>query len=249
MVMNIPGHDGVRRLYPRIWEYNYYLMKGIRKHVQRIIESHFPKGGHACVVDLGCGARPYEPLLNGRVSRYIAVDVGDNPQADMNYCPGERVPLQDASADLLLSIQVLEHVVDLEAYLSECYRLLKPNGLLLLSTHGTWVYHPYPTDVRRWTIWGLRYEIERFGLLVEIQEGWMGPLAYSSQLRLQLIRGFLLLRFGHFAAPVVGVLSAITQLLMIAEDWITPSDVRRENSAIYVITAKRTAHTSKSEVT
>ncbi len=238
MARNIPGVEGERRLSPRIWDYNYYLMKGIRTHVQRIIETRFPKGGEACVVDLGCGTRPYEPLLLGRASRYIAVDVGDNPQADISCVPGERVPLPDASADLILSIQVLEHVVDLDAYLSECHRLLKPGGLLLLSTHGFWVYHPYPTDVRRWTCWGLKFEIERFGFEVVLQEGCMGPLAYSSQLRLQLVRG-LLLRFGSVPAFGVGVLSALTQLWMMVEDRITPADVRFENSAVYVVSAKR----------
>jgi SAM-dependent methyltransferase len=209
----------------------------IRRNLERSIDREIPAGSRACVVDLGCGDRPYEPLFRGRAERYIGIDVAGNPQADLTVRPGEPVPLPDGTADVVLSSQVLEHVADVDFYLSECRRLLKPRGILLLSTHGSWVYHPYPTDVRRWTCWGLKYEIERFGFAVIEQSGCMGPLAYTSQVRLQLIRG-LLDRLGWIAAPFVGLLSAVTQVGMILEDSITPERIRFENSAVYVVEAR-----------
>jgi SAM-dependent methyltransferase len=238
MPRNVPGVEGVRRLRPKPWDYNYYLMTEITKKLRCAIESGICPGSRSSVVDFGCGTRPYEPLFEGRVARYIGVDIGANPHADIALKPGEKNPLPDGSADVILSVQVLEHVVDVDTYLSECYRLLKAGGLLLLTTHGFWTYHPYPTDVRRWTCWGLKHEIERFGFEVVSQEGCMGPLAYTSQLRLQLIRG-LLGRFGHLGAVGVGLLSALTQFWMMLEDRITPADVRFENSAVYVVGAKK----------
>jgi hypothetical protein len=133
---------------------------------------------------------------------------------------------------------VLEHVVDVGEYLAECYRLLRPGGVLLISTHGTWLYHPYPTDVRRWTCWGLRHEIEKVGFRVEEQIGCVGPLAYTTQVRLQLLRGALY-QLGRFTAPVIGLCSMAAQVLMRLEDFITPRQVRHENSAIYAIAARR----------
>ncbi len=41
-------------------------------------------------------------------------------------------------------------------YLSECFRVLRPGGQLLLSTHGVFPYHPDPVDLWRWTCEGLR---------------------------------------------------------------------------------------------
>jgi SAM-dependent methyltransferase len=58
---------------------------------------------------------------------------------------------------------VLEHVEDPRSYLAEAYRVLRTQGSLVLSTHGTWRYHPDPTDYWRWTIDGLRREITRAG--------------------------------------------------------------------------------------
>jgi SAM-dependent methyltransferase len=238
MPTGIPVIEGERRLKPRLWDYNFYLMTEIRKSLQRAVEAELPRGGNPVVVDYGCGTRPYEPIFQGRVGRYIGVDVGANAQADICLEPGQKVPLPDQSVDLILSVQVLEHVVDVDSYLSECKRLLRPGGVLVLSTHGCWVYHPYPTDVRRWTCWGLKYEVERFGFQVTRQDGCVGPLAYTSQLRLQLVRGFLY-RFGRLAAPVTHLMSALTQAWMMAEDWITPTDIRLQNSVVYLISAKR----------
>jgi len=57
-------------------------------------------------------------------------------------------------------------------------------------------------------------------------------------LRLQLLRGFLH-RFGPLVKPLTGMVSALTQIWMIAQDRITPADVRFENSAVYVVKACR----------
>lgn len=235
----IPGVEGGRRLRPRIWDYNYYGMALLGRAFRELIDRYLPTGGGSTVVDLGCGTRPYEPLFAGR-ARYVGVDVGPNPKADVLIEPGRPAPLPDASADMVLSTQVLEHVVDVDGYLSECQRLLKPGGALLLSTHGFWLYHPYPTDVRRWTCWGLRHEIEKHGLKVEWQRGCLGPLAYTTQLRLQLLRG-VLYQAGRIAAPVIGLVSVLSQVLMMIEDRITPSQVRQENAAYYVLAAVRPA--------
>ena len=43
----------------------------------------------------------------------------------------------DGEYDLVASFQVLEHVWDLDAYLGEARRALRPEGWLLLSTHGS----------------------------------------------------------------------------------------------------------------
>ena len=78
------------------------------------------------------------------------------------------MPLPDGCAKVIVSFQVLEHVWDLDWYFSEIRRLLAPGGTLLLSTHGTWLYHPHPTDFRRWTREGLRMELSSRGFVVQI---------------------------------------------------------------------------------
>ena len=47
---------------------------------------------------------------------------------------GERLPFREGSFDLIFSHSVIEHVASAEAYLGECRRVLRPGGVLYLST-------------------------------------------------------------------------------------------------------------------
>ena len=44
-----------------------------------------------------------------------------------------RLPLRDASADLVLSVEAISHYFDVGAFLDECARVLRPGGVLLVS--------------------------------------------------------------------------------------------------------------------
>ncbi len=158
---------------------------------------------------------------------------------DVRITPGKPVPLPDASADGIVSFQVLEHVWDLDWYLGECRRLLKPGGWLLLSTHGTWLYHPHPTDFRRWTRDGLTRELASRGFLVQRAEPVVGPLAWTSVFRLLGIREAL--RALPLVGPVLLVPITLLKNLQIAlEDRITPASLRDTNACVYVTVSRKT---------
>lgn len=47
---------------------------------------------------------------------------------------GDRAPFDDAQFDVVTSVEVMEHVLDLDAYLRDVYRLLKPGGVFIWTT-------------------------------------------------------------------------------------------------------------------
>ena len=151
--------------------------------------------------------------------------------------PGLPIAVDDAFASGVVSFQVLEHVWDLGWYLGECRRVLRPGGWLLLSTHGTWLYHPHPTDFRRWTRDGLVGEIEAHGFVVEHITGLMGPLAWTTQFRLLGYRD-VLRRITLLGGLVLPLLTVVMNVRMELEDAITPVSIRETNACVYVVVAR-----------
>lgn len=54
---------------------------------------------------------------------------------NVDFCQGqsEDLPFTDECFDIVISIEVFEHVENLEETLNEIFLLLKPNGILLVS--------------------------------------------------------------------------------------------------------------------
>jgi SAM-dependent methyltransferase len=242
---NIPGTEGARRLAPRPWDYSCYLLRQLKKALLSLLESdlvHSCKSEETTVLDFGCGTRPYESLFLKKGMLYFGADISGNPLADLSFEANEPIPMENNSVNIVLSSQVLEHVRDVQGYLDECRRVLKPDGVLILSTHGYWTYHGYPDDFYRWTFQGLYLVVEQAGFKVEKMIPCVGPLAYTTHLRNQLVRG-LLYKLVPISLPIIGLINILSSVLMPLEDAITPKTVLEQNAAIYVLGARKVSET------
>jgi SAM-dependent methyltransferase len=105
------------------------------------------------VLDVGCGEKPYAALFADS-AELVAFDQPGNRYADLHGSI-EAIPADDACFDLVLCLQVLEHVPDPPAAVRELRRVVRPGGRVLASTHGIYPYHPGPEDYWRWTHRGL----------------------------------------------------------------------------------------------
>jgi SAM-dependent methyltransferase len=138
-----------------------------------------PDGGH--VLDYGCADMPYRLFFGSGVD-YVGADLPGNDFAAITLRPDGTVPVDDARFDAVLSTQVLEHVQAPKTYVAECFRVIRPGGRLLLTTHGVFPYHPDPVDFWRWTGAGLRAELEAAGFDVLRVQGIIGMAATGLQL-------------------------------------------------------------------
>lgn len=226
--------DQVRRREPRLIDTDWLVLKGLSSKVTAAANTLARPGQLA--IDLGCGDQPYRKLFEARGTEYRGADLGNRSEIAINSDGSVDAP--DESADLVLSFQVLEHVRDLDRYLAEASRLMRPGGRLLLSTHGTWLYHPHPEDHRRWTREGLVSELEAHGFIVESCDAVVGPLALTSIIRLTAF-AYALRRAPLLGKLLVPTLAVIMNLRAALEDRVTPEEVRRDNACVYVVTAAK----------
>lgn len=99
------------------------------------------------MLELGAGTGQQAKWLSERGLDVVAVDVPSSEYAAhrifliIEY-NGRDLPLPDASVDCVFSSNVLEHVRDIPYLLSECRRVLRPEG---------WMVHVMPTAA--WRFW------------------------------------------------------------------------------------------------
>jgi SAM-dependent methyltransferase len=131
---------------------------------------------HGRLLDVGCGSKPYAEIFRPFVDEYIGVEHEasfsmTNAQADRATSPdvlydGHRLPFADESFDTVLNIQVLEHTPEPQALLTEMSRVLKKDGLMILSVPFCFRLHEEPHDYFRYTPHGIRTMCETAGLEV-----------------------------------------------------------------------------------
>jgi SAM-dependent methyltransferase len=140
------------------------------------------------ILDYGCGGSPYRSLFVGDCT-YHRADLAGGEDLDFEYGADGLVSAEAAGYDFVLSTQVLEHVENPSSYLKECYRLLKPGGRLLLTTHGIYEDHACPNDYWRWTTFGLRRMVEEAGFKVgQLKKLTTGPRAATFLVERELAR-------------------------------------------------------------
>jgi SAM-dependent methyltransferase len=131
------------------------------------------------LLDVGCGDKPYEAIFSPFVSEYVGIEheavfsKTNASAADRRpdlYYDGNRLPFADGSFDTVLSIQVLEHTPHPQRLLMEMARVLRTDGLLILSAPFSGRLHEEPYDYYRYTPHGLRSMCEEAGL--EVTEVW-----------------------------------------------------------------------------
>jgi ubiquinone/menaquinone biosynthesis C-methylase UbiE len=223
---------------PPIWDPYYLLNNYLRKAYENVIPRLLKPDKKYTILDYGCGIKPYYYLFEKNINNYIGIDIGDNPRADQKIDVGEKLKFENNQFDFVLSSQVLEHVENYEQYLEESYRVLKQNGYLLLSTHGTWQYHSSPYDFYRWTAYSLKRLITKHHYEIIEFIPILGQLALTSQLRLTFYNSFATM-LGLVGKIALIPISILYQIKMKIEDSITPNRVKERDSAIYLIVGQK----------
>jgi predicted SAM-dependent methyltransferase len=80
----------------------------------------------AMKLNLGCGYNIKPGYINVDLRPSKGVDV----VLDLNDC---KLPFENNSIDEIYMAHILEHIIDRYKFIQECYRVLKPKGILLIK--------------------------------------------------------------------------------------------------------------------
>jgi SAM-dependent methyltransferase len=103
------------------------------------------------VLEAGCGEGYGADLISRVARRVIALDYDETtvahvrahyPRVEVMHGNLAELPLADASVDVVVNFQVIEHLWDQTQFVRECARVLRPSGLLMVSTPNRITFSP-----------------------------------------------------------------------------------------------------------
>lgn len=135
----LPGDTYIKGIKSWFIPRKYFHTSRLKKTVEKIQLSN------QLILDVGCGSGIISSECINRGHRVVGFDLGRNFVKTCNqmfktpksfFIPGdaESIPFADNTFDVVICTEVIEHLLDPQKTISEFYRVLKPNGTLLLST-------------------------------------------------------------------------------------------------------------------
>jgi ubiquinone/menaquinone biosynthesis C-methylase UbiE len=107
---------------------------------QMVLKALEPIAKGGTIVDVGCGQGNLLTYVKNICDRYIGVDVvryegfpSDREFRCVNLDSG-KVELPDNCAEIVCSVETIEHLENPRAFVRELSRLVKPNGIVVITT-------------------------------------------------------------------------------------------------------------------
>ncbi len=167
----------------------------IRINLNNALKKQFQRLKPGMVLDVGAKNSPYKNNIPS--TKYMTLDIDKRNKPDI--CSNlTDIKWKSNYFDTVVATEVLEHINLPQKAVDEIHRILKPNGVCILSTRFMHPYHPDPKDYYRFTEDSLKILFKNFRKL-EIH-----PHGSRIQLMWQMMTGWKLGRILSFLNPIIG---------------------------------------------
>jgi SAM-dependent methyltransferase len=122
---------------PFLWELHEYKKRRLR----RLFDKHIPAGGSA--LDVGCGRSlfseidvefPFSVVAGDLEYVGVRTRAGEVPDQHWAVFDADRLPFADQQFDAVFAGEIIEHMPDVAVTLAEWRRVLKPGGVVIVTT-------------------------------------------------------------------------------------------------------------------
>ncbi len=121
------------------------------------------------LLDVSCGKKPYKEIFQNKVNYYVGIDLPSTAygisEVDV-FSDALQLSFRERCFDVVLAIQLLEHLPEPQKFFSEIHRVLKSGGILILTVPLVNPVHEVPNDFLRYTFFGLVYWAQKMGFKI-----------------------------------------------------------------------------------
>jgi len=184
----------------------------------------------ALILDVGAGRGDFSLAFTHH--KYIALDIFPYPEIDIVCDLTQINPFDMESIDVIVLMNVLEHVYETDELISTLVKMLKSNGILIIAIPFLVKLHQEPIDYVRYTHYALTRLANNYGLDVVSLQGYYDPIFFLEE-GIGNIRNAILPSLNrtkrYLAKVITGGIQLSTSLLqkIIGEgNSLSPSKVR-----------------------
>ncbi len=130
----------------------YYIGSTYRRQELDILQKKYSYLYKGTVLDIGGRDRGIFKKPKDKVEKWIFADIEQKHNPDMVLDIADMRQIKDNSIDVVNAFELFEHVEKINEGLSECYRVLKKEGIFIFSVPFLYRIHADPYDFQRWTL-------------------------------------------------------------------------------------------------
>ena len=142
----------------------------VNHYIHDLVKNEIVKHANGYVLDIGCGEKPFYGYIQKQIEIYIGLDYPGTQHLKEHidiFGIANDLPFKKASFDMILLTQVIEHLEDPQKVFFEVNRVLKQNGVLVISWPFLYPVHEAPRDFFRYTEFRMRYLATQAGFIVK----------------------------------------------------------------------------------
>lgn len=162
------------------------------------------------VLEIGAGGNYLKSEFKSLYNVWISLDYDLRLDSIDLRGDGQQLPLKNGIFDTIISIDVLEHVPNPEKFVSEMFRVIKPGGIVILSTPFFFYLHDAPFDFFRFSKFGLTTIFQRIGFEVIEVEPTAGVISIIG-----ILISIFITKVFMFSTRLLKIMLAINQLIQI----------------------------------
>ncbi len=195
---------------------HYFNSSFRRQHLDKLLRK-YESEYRGAVLDIGGRDRGCFKKPKDRVDKWVFADIEPAYKPDILTDVCDMKTVESESFDVVNACELFEHVENTAKGIAECFRVLKPDGSLILSVPFLYQIHADPLDFQRWTETKWKMELTKAGFTIKTFEIMGRYFTVRNGMRKTFIQSLpvIIRHFGYLSFPIMELLNRLDNTKMI----------------------------------